>query len=135
MKSDESKYEDIIHLSHHVSKKHPQMPVADRAAQFSPFAALAGYESVIRETERITEKRINLDEYSKEELNEKLMLIKENINHHPKISVRYFIPDEKKEGGAYTNFTGRVKKIDECRKRLVFMDGTEVFVEEIIEME
>lgn len=134
MKIDVSQYEDIINLPHHVSKKYPQMPVTDRAAQFSPFAALTGYEDAIRETERRTEEKIELDDYTKEELNKKLMVIKENLNKNPEISVKYFIPDEKKEGGTYVNLKGIVKKIDEYRERLVFMDGTEVPLDDIIEI-
>lgn len=134
MKTNISKYEDIINLPHPVSKKHPQMNVSDRAAQFSPFAALTGYDAIIQETERITEKRINLDEYSIATLNEKLMVVKENINLHPEISVKYFVPDKKKEGGAYVEFKGKVKKIDEYMGKIIFEDGTEVWLIDIIEI-
>lgn len=90
------KYDDIIHLPHHVSAKHPQMPALDRAAQFSPFAALTGYETAIAETARLVDRRIELDENRKEELDEKLQMAREQLALEPEIAVTYFVPDAKK---------------------------------------
>lgn len=89
-------YDDIIHLPHHVSAKHPQMPLSERAAQFSPFAALSGHEEAIRETERLTEEFILLDEEQKEKLNRQLLLLKEQESAQPEIEATYFQPDGKK---------------------------------------
>ena len=122
------RYDDIITLEHPVSKLHPRMSVMDRAAQFSAFAALNGYEDAIDETERLTETYTELDEGEKEILNEQLLKIKENIVSHPAATCTYFEPDPKKEGGAYRTYSGKVRKIDEYEKKLVFEDGTGIWI-------
>lgn len=128
-----SEYEDIIALPHHVSASHPQMALADRAAQFSPFAALTGYEDAIDESARLTEEQIELDENAREELDEKLRQIRECGEAHPEITVTYFQKDARKDGGAYVTLTGRVKKIDEYARIISFMDGTVVRIENILQ--
>jgi len=128
-----SEYEDIIALPHHVSASHPQMSLADRAAQFSPFAALTGYEDAIDESARLTEEQIELDENAREELDEKLRQIRECGEAHPEITVTYFQKDARKDGGAYVTLTGRVKKIDEYARMISFMDGTVVRIENILQ--
>ncbi len=132
MKShDNNKYDDIINLPHHVSKKHPQMSLLNRAAQFSPFAALTGHSAVIQETARLTDSFVELDEDRKEQLNEQLQLIKENLEQKPEIEVTYFEPDPKKDGGAYITTCGRIKKIDEYNHQIIFTDGTTLLIEHI----
>ena len=111
------------------------MEAIDRAAQFSPFAALTGYEGAIKETARLTDARIELDEYRKEVLNDKLQIIVDRIKEHPSIEITYFQPDEKKNGGAYITATGPVEKIDQYRRMVVLTDGTAVFADEIISIE
>ena len=128
-------YDDIINLPHHRSKTHPHMSISDRAAQFSPFAALTGYESVIQEVGRLTDARIELDEYSKAELDGKLQRLKEKAHLHPEISVTYFVPDERKEGGAYVTARGKIRKIDTCRELILMEDGRAVPVADLIEIE
>lgn len=128
-------YDDIIDLPHHVSETHPPMSRADRAAQFSPFAALTGYDSAVRETARVTERRIELDEGVKVELNARLNCILEHLSEHPQVSITYFMPDEKKSGGAYRTVTGAVRKLDGFAKTLTLVDGTVVPVEEMIHVE
>lgn len=134
MKMDE-RYADIINLPHHVSSKHPQMSISDRAAQFSPFAALTGHEEAIKETARLTDERIELDEDRKHRLNEKLQTILRTNEKYPKVSVLYFVPDTKKTGGSYARYTGRIKKIDEYEKILVMTDGTKIEIDQIYEIE
>lgn len=134
MKMDEW-YADIINLPHHVSSKHPQMSISDRAAQFSPFAALTGHEEAIKETARLTDERIELDEDRKYRLNEKLQMILRRNEKYPKASVLYFVPDTKKTGGSYASYTGRIKKIDEYEKILVMTDGTKIEIDQIYEIE
>ena len=129
------KYDDIIHLPHHVSTKHPQMALSDRAAQFSPFAALTGHEDSIRETARRTEAFLELDEDKKEQLDEKMHVLQEYFSEKPEIMVTYFVPDEKKAGGAYVTHRGRIRKIDTYLRRLLFEDGTEVHMQYIFEMD
>lgn len=129
------KYDDIIHMPHHVSRKHPQMPVSDRAAQFSPFAALTGHGDAIKETERLTQQRIELDENDKLRINEKLQLLQENIRQQPEIRITYFQPDLRKEGGAYVEETGCVKKIDSYGGKLVLENGIVISIEEIYDIQ
>lgn len=125
----EHQYDDIIDLPHPVSQRHPQMPLADRAAQFSPFAALTGHEAAIRETARLTEPFAELDEDRKRELDEQLQMIKEDCSRTPEIEATYFQPDLKKSGGIYRTIRGRVKKIDEYNRRMLLVDGTEIPLE------
>lgn len=129
------KYDDIINLSRHVSKKRPNMPIKDRAAQFSPFAALTGHDEAVKETARVTEKRIDLDQYMKEELNRKLQILMEKIKENPKIKITYFEADENKEGGTYITTTGMAKSIDEYRKIIFMTDDTIIHIDEIIKIE
>ena len=127
-------YEDIIHLPHHCSKKHAPMPLADRAAQFSPFAALTGHEAAIKETARLTDRKIELDEYEIAVLDEKLQKIKEQLKAYPEVTITYFQPDMRKEGGEYVTITQRVKKIDEYAKAMIMEDSTRILIEEIVEI-
>ena len=129
------KYDDIIDLPHHVSETHPPMSRADRATQFSPFAALTGYDAAVRETARVTERRIELDEGVKAELNARLNCILEHLSEHPQVSLTYFVPDEKKSGGAYRTVTGTVRKLDSFAKTLTLTDGTVVPMEEMVHVE
>lgn len=129
------RYEDIIHLPHHVSLSHPPMPVRDRAAQFAPFAALTGYEAAIRETARLTEEKIELDESSLAALDVKLQIIKEQIDFRPVIAVTYFKPDRKKQGGAYVTIKEGVKKIDDHARVLVMEDGEKIPFDDIVGMD
>ena len=129
------KYDDIIDLPHHVSETHPPMSRTDRAAQFSPFAALTGYDAAVRESARVTERRIELDEGVKAELNARLNCILEHLSEHPQVSLTYFVPDEKKSGGAYRTVTGTVRKLDSFAKTLTLTDGTVVPMEEMVHVE
>ncbi|MBZ2175599.1 hypothetical protein K8M07_10165 [Schnuerera sp. xch1] len=110
------KYDDIINLPRHVSEKRNPMPIIDRAAQFSPFAALTGYDTAIKETARVTEDRIELDVYMKEALNNKLQILIDQLHEYPQVKIIYFQPDEKKDGGSYVTASGTVKKIDEYQE-------------------
>ena len=118
------KYDDIINLPHHVSKKHSQMPIADRAAQFAPFAALTGYGEQIKETARTTEEFHQVSGQEKEELNQKLQILLQTQYKHPLISIYYFAPDTRKQGGHYNKTTGCVKKIDVIKEYLIMKDDT-----------
>jgi hypothetical protein len=124
-------YDDIINLPHHVSATRPHMPAIDRAAQFSPFAALTGYDSAIKETSRLTGERVELDEYMKDILSVRLQIIADQLKEHPEIAITYFQPDEKKNGGAYVTVIGRAKKVDEYERVVVMTDGTRVPIDEI----
>lgn len=128
-------YEDILHLPHHVSPTRPQMSMEDRAAQFSPFAALVGYDAAIDETARQTEAPIVLSEDRKAELDLVMQQLLRQLDRKPEVAVRYFVPDERKAGGAYLHTIGRVKKIDFFNRVLFFTDGIQIPLDNIIELE
>ena len=131
-------YSDIINLPHPVSKKHPQMSLYDRAAQFSPFSALTGHEAAIAETGRLTEERTELDEDAKERLDEKLqnLLFRLQVcgSEGLPIRVTYFVLDEKKEGGAYQEYTGSLKRLDAYARALIFSDATEISLDAVYDI-
>ncbi len=130
-----NKYDDIINLPHHESKTHPHMSLRDRAAQFSPFAALSGYEAAVNETARLTEEWVEPDEYKKEQLNRRLVLIGENLSQTPRVEITYFKPDEKKSGGAYVTARGSVRKIDTYEGIFYMADGTKIPVDALCMVE
>lgn len=129
-----TKYEDIINLPHHVSKTRPQMPMSDRAAQFAPFAALTGYDDAVKETGRLTDDKIELEESSLNEVNAKIQLLREKLADAPEVTFTYFRPDDRKDGGAYLTITGTVKKLDDYERLLVLQDGTKVPIDDILDI-
>lgn len=128
-------YDDMIDLPHHVSKKHRQMPLADRAAQFAPFAALSGYGSDITEARRITDRKAELDEYAIAAIDGKLRIIQDMIADMPEVTVTYFIPDASKTGGMYVDVIGRVAEINEYEHILVMNDGKKIPIGDISKIE
>lgn len=129
------KYDDMLYLPHHVSPTRPRMSAIDRGAQFSPFAALVGYDSVIEETARLTQQKIELTEGVQWVLNEKLRMLSEYGIGGPVISVTYFCPDIRKQGGAYVTTVGIVRKIDSMQKVMLLSDGVEIAMEDILSIE
>lgn len=128
-------YEDIINLPNHRSSKHPQMPKQNRAAQFSPFAAFTGHEAAVREAGRITDKRVELDEYIKADLNERLSFLQKYLKDKPEVSIEYFEEDDLKDGGRYIRATGKLKKIDEYKKLVVMENGREIYIKDIFKID
>lgn len=128
-------YEDILNLPHHVSKTRPQMSMLDRAAQFSPFAALTGYDDAIKETGRLTDEKIEMDEDRKAALDMKQAYLIEMIDEQPEISITYFLPDTKKSGGAYVTVTGNLKRFDEYERLLILTDGKKIPMDDIADIE
>ena len=126
------KYDDIIHLPHPTSANHPRMPMIDRAAQFSPFAALVGHGAAIEETARLTDRKIELTEDEKALLDEKLRLLLEAGGEGV---FTYYLPDERKDGGAYVTAEGEIKKFDPLEGRVILKNGTAIPVEDILEIE
>lgn len=122
-------YNDIINLPHHVSTKRPRMKMIDRAAQFSPFAALTGHGAAVSETERLTENFAEPDEYEKSIINEKLRFLAELVSQHPVAEIVYFEPDKRKDGGEYVTVTGEVKKIDSVGQSVLMADGQRISAE------
>ncbi len=135
MKKDMHHYEDIINLLRPISKKHPQMSRQARAIQFAPFAALNGYKERIKETERLTIQKKDLDASQQEIINKKLQDILKNIDDCPNVMITYFIADLNKAGGKYITMTGQVKKIDSYQKRLVLLDGTIIKISDICQID
>lgn len=129
------KYDDIISLPHHESKRHPKMPALDRAAQFLPFSALNGHDTAVREMERLTESRMELDEARKEELDVHLQLLRKQLAQKPQVSITYFVPDARKDGGAYFTVTGTIRKVEETRHQVIMENGTIIPVSDIYGIE
>ena len=133
-KTEKSPYEDIIHLPHHVSPKRPQMPLRDRAAQFAPFAALTGHEEAVKETARLTETKIQLDENEIQLLDQKLQYLRDHLENCPTVIITHFVPDLRKDGGRYIEQEGIVKKIKEYDHLIIMEDGTEIPITNILQI-
>lgn len=130
-----NRYNEIINLPHHVSKTRPQMPMSDRAAQFAPFAALTGYDSAIRETGRLTDEKIELDEEALTALDMKFQLLMKAIDEEPEASVTYFKPDQRKDGGAYLTETGTIGKIDEYQRLVIMRSCVRIPMDDILQID
>ena len=128
------KYDDIIHLPHPTSSRHPRMSMADRAAQFSPFAALTGHGAAILETARLTDQKAELGEDAKALLDQKQRILSEHITEHPEITVTWFQPDEKKPGGKYLTVVGELNKVDGVEQALLLTDGTRIPLEDVTDI-
>lgn len=128
-------YDDILHLPHHRSTKRSHMSMQDRAAQFSPFAALTGFESAIEETGRLTDCRPELMEYGNTQLNQVLIRLMELLPQRPEVRITYFLPDNRKSGGHYEEINGQVRKIDLYKQVLTMTDGIEIPLNAILHME
>lgn len=128
-------YDDIIHLPNHVSLIRPQMPMQDRAAQFSPFAALTGYDAAVKETARLTDEKIVLDEEALTFLNRKYQILVDRLDERSQFIITYFKPDAKKSGGAYAEIAGAVKKVDDFERIIVMMDGTKLPMDDVLDIE
>lgn len=128
-------YDDLLHLPHPTSKAHPRMSRLDRAAQFSPFAALTGYDDAVKETARLTDRRVELSEDELAVLDERLRLVLAWENDPPSVSVTWFQPDRRKEGGAYVTTQGRIRKMDVLKRILVMEDGGKIQVNDIMELD
>ena len=130
-----NRYNEIINLPHHVSKTRPQMPMSDRAAQLAPFAALTGYDSAIKETGRLTDEKIEMDEEALNILNMKFQILVDSLDDEPEVTFTYFKPDERKAGGAYLEVTGTVKKVDDFERLIVMQNGTKMPMDDILNIE
>ena len=128
----EDNYEDIINLPHYEPKKHPRMSSYNRAAQFAPFAALTGYEEQVKETARLTDKRVEIDEGLRNLINSKLQIIDRNIKSKPEVTITYFVKDKKKNGGYYTTIKGNAKKVDSIKEIIVLSDKTKIDMKDIL---
>ena len=142
MPEQKTPYAEILTLPHHKAANRPHMSMHDRAAQFSPFAALTGFDGVITETGRMTDQKIELSESQMTLLNQKLNLIDDAIQdgYHPMVTAVYFVPDAKKEGGSYQEYTGKVRQVDSAERKLVFLAdnnrsaGKEISIEDVLEI-
>ena len=129
-----AKYAEIINLPHHVSERHPQLGKASYAAQFSPFAALTGYDGIVSEAARVTEERVELDDDAKAHLNTRLQIVFDHIDEEPQITVTYFVADKKKAGGAYVTAEGTVQKYDEYERVITLFDGTRIPIDDVYDV-
>ena len=129
-----NRYDDIINLPHHISPTRKQMSMHDRAAQFAPFAALVGYDDAVAETARLTETRPELDEQEQRAINERLAYIAEHIHEHPEVRIKYFVPDERKNGGAIVEVSGKTYRISNTDATIVLTDGCKIRLSDIIDL-
>ena len=130
-----TRYDEIINLPHHVSVKHPPMPMADRAAQFAPFAALTGYDAAIAEERRLTDQKISLTDEAIEALNLRYQILADALPERPEVEIAYFQPDERKHGGAYLTVVGVVKKLDAVEGLILLQDGTRIPMGDVFSIE
>lgn len=129
------KYDDIINLPHHISKTRPQMSMHDRAAQFSAFAALSGYDDTVKETARLTDNKMELTEEEITDLNLKIQVLKEYADTKPFLFIEYFVPDKKKSGGSYVTVMGNFRRIDEYAGNMILTSGEEIHLGDIYSIE
>ena len=127
--------QELLEMERPVSARHAPMRRCDRAAQFAPFAALTGYDSAIRETGRLTDERIDFGEETKAMLDMKQQYLSDIIADQPEITVTYFVPDEKKAGGAYVTVTGNLKRIEEYERMMILTNGKKIPMDEIADIE
>ncbi len=121
-------FDDIINLPHHISKKHPQMSMLDRAAQFSPFAALTGYSDAIDEAARVTEEQVELDDSQRQEIDR---VLREAYEMGRPVEITYFVPDERKAGGAYVVTAGVIKAIDPVSRVVELQSRVKIRIDSI----
>ncbi len=133
--ANDHEYDDIINLPNPTSKTHLRMPLYNRAAQFSPFAALTGHEAAVKEEARLTEEKKELGEDEIARLNEKLNVIIKNIGTEKMVTITYFVPDDRKSGGSYVSCSGIVKRIDEYEHTIVLTDQTVIPIAQISRIE
>lgn len=131
---DDFPYKDILYLEHHTSLNHPRMSLINRAGQFSPFAALTGYDDKVKETARYTDSEIYLDEEKEEIIRNKLNIIEENIKNNMEITITYFVKDKRKSGGEFKTISGIVKKIDTFKNEIIFTDKNKISLDNIIDI-
>jgi hypothetical protein len=125
------KYQNIINMEHHVSPTRPHMSRLDRAAQFAPFAALVGYDDAIDETARLTDRKLILVQEQIDRIDEKIQYLRDHPENNSAVTVVYFVPDQRKQGGTYLRITGTVKKIDSIEKCIIMQNGSKIPMEDI----
>ena len=131
MSNARDKYSDIIDMPHHQSTRRSHMSLHDRAAQFAPFAALSGYDDEISETARLTDRKLELSEEEEQILNDRIHMLNDSIKKQPEVRIVYFVPDERKSGGAYVTTVGNVRRVDELEGVIIFTDGTKIDIADI----
>ena len=129
------RYDDMLHLKYPYKTSRKRMSLAMRGAQFAPFAALTGHDASVKETARLTDTKIELNEQQKVIVDLKLNYLSSTISRYSKINVVYFEEDLRKEGGAYKSKIGNLKKIDEYTKRLIFDDQSYIYISDIYTIE
>lgn len=132
MNNNKDNYDDIIDMEHFTSKVHPRMSMEARAAQFAPFSALTGYEESVKETARLTDEKIEIDDGLKEMINNRLLIIEEKLKSNPLVAITYFVPDKKKKGGKYITSEVHIKKIDNIELKITTKENIYININEII---
>ena len=133
-RNDPHRYDDLLNLPHHVSVTHPHMSLYDRAAQFAPFKALTGYEDEVEETARLTDARVDLDEDKIEQLDARLRLLEEHLSESPPVSITFFRPDDRKDGGRYETVSEEVRKIDHIQRNILLRSGQSIAIDNVYDI-
>ena len=133
-RNDPHRYDDLLNLPHHVSVTHPHMSLYDRAAQFAPFKALTGYEDEVEETARLTDARVDLDEDKIEQLDARLRLLEEHLSESPPVSITFFRPDDRKDGGRYETVSEAVRKIDHIQRNILLRSGQSIAIDNVYDI-
>ncbi len=128
-------YEDIVDLPPYISKKYPQPSMEDRAARFSPFAAVTGYEEMVQEQARVTDVKMDLDDSVKEKISDRLNMVLLFQHEEPIVRISYFVPDSKKDGGSYLEEVGKIKGIDQYRRLVIMQNGSRIPIEDIVSVD
>ncbi len=127
-------FDDIINLPHPEPKHHQRMSMLGRAAQFSPFAALTGYDASVREEARLTDKQLSVGDDMAEELNRRMAVIREHLSEHPLVTITYFVPDNHKSGGQYHTITGHIEKINDYEQTILLENSQPIAIRYIMEL-
>ncbi len=128
-------FDDIINLPHPDPKHHQRMPMLERAAQFLPFAALTGYDDSVREEARLTDKQVAIGEDAAEELDRRMALLREHLPEMPLVTITYFVPDSRKDGGRYLSATGRIKKMDDYGQTILLENNPPIAIQHVLDIE
>ena len=129
------KYDDIIHLTHHVSKNHPQMSNYNRAAQFAPFAALVGYEEAIEKSKESLVRRKELSDDKKQEIENLFNKIRLNVKESSEVIIEYFaLKDKNTDSGKYLTYKGKIKYIDDIERKIIFLNRKSIYIKDIYDI-
>lgn len=128
-------YDDIMNIPYSGRKDEGALSMHQRAAQFAPFAALVGHDSMIMETARLTDEELEIADETFVILNRKMNYLKMMLHQRPLVTITYFLADERKSGGEYRTSTGIIRKIDDYENIIVMEDNTIIPLQHILDLD